>query len=62
MAWGEVVPSLVIVSVAVASMGLLQGFVHRLATGERRRIGQDSWDRKLYERDQRLRAAERQPE
>jgi hypothetical protein len=56
MAWAEVVPSLVIVTVAVASMGLLQGVFHRLATGERRRVGQDRWDRLLYERDRRLEA------
>ncbi|KAK4532021.1 hypothetical protein CCYA_CCYA10G2878 [Cyanidiococcus yangmingshanensis] len=56
MAWGEVVPPLVIVTLAVASMGLVQGFVNRLATGEQRRVGQDSWERRLRERDERMRS------
>lgn len=53
-AWVEAVIPLAIIATAVATMGGLQGGVHKLFYGKPKAIGQDEWDRWLVKRDEKL--------
>ena len=53
MAW-EAAPPFIIICLAVAGIGGLQSLVHKSFYHKPKAIGQDSWDRKMEARDERL--------
>ena len=52
----ETIPPLAIITAAVCVIGSLQGLVQQGVYGKPKAIGVDPWDRKIEERDARLKA------
>lgn len=52
----ETIPPMAIITAAVCLMGSLQGLVQHAVYGKPKAIGVDPWDRKIDERDARLKA------
>jgi NADH dehydrogenase (ubiquinone) 1 alpha subcomplex subunit 1 len=50
----ESLPPFVIITGAIAAMGAIQGAMHKWSTGKPKAVGQDSWDRLLAQRDERV--------
>ena len=53
------VPPLIIITGAVALMGAIVGGLHKVRTGEERRLGRDQWDFDVGLRDKRIKKQEK---